>query len=233
MSFRRLLTTNNVSLLLSRTTTTNKSALFLQQQPWKKANMLLMTPTRFLSTSNDAGKKLLTVIEREISEVQPTELEQDLQDALSKYRMSTNGTEIKLDKKVGNGTLVAKFDYAQLEVVEITPDVNSDQLPITIEFAIGGKTAISVKGHAFRSEDENEEPYMTPDKVLIGNQSTYSPNFEDLDEELQDAIGSWLAGHGIDFDFFNNIIDLAVHKEEEAYNNWLSELKSAVKKIEQ
>jgi hypothetical protein len=199
-----------------------------------------ITPTRYLSSaaasknSDNTWNKVIQIIDDEIKDLNPvSELEDELKSALSSYRISETGTVVKLEKKIGNAKLIASFDYAQLEVVEVTTDVNSDQLPVTVEYNVGGKTVLSIMGHAFRGEDENDEPYMTPVKVCTGSQDTYSPNFEDLDESLQDAIGTWLSSHGIDPDFFNNVMDYAVQKEEIAYQKWLNDLKSAVKKIEE
>ena len=56
------------------------------------------------------------------------------------------------------------------------------------------------------------------------------PNFEDLEENLQEAFFEYLHERGITYDFARYLFNFAIDKEQREYMNWLKDIKSFVSK---
>jgi len=56
------------------------------------------------------------------------------------------------------------------------------------------------------------------------------PNFEDLEENLQEGFFEYLHERGVDYDFARFLFTVAIDKEQREYMNWLKDIKKFVAK---
>jgi len=72
----------------------------------------------------------------------------------------------------------------------------------------------------------------SPDKVFGGfDELPYyaGPNFDELDQALQNSVYEYLAARGIDDSLATNLADYCAAKEQNEYVNWLSTMNEFVK----
>ena len=211
---------------------------------WKQARHSFSTAASTL----DLIDKLKVEIAEEI-EMDTKQMSEELKIALENSIFEVKEDKTKTGVVIFSGTqkgvnIKATFDAAKLKYVEVQgEDENSKsglfELSVEIEISAASSsnqgTKLVITGTISRNEDEQNEsePYMTPNKIMIAKTSAvsgkideYSPEIEEVAEPLQDSISEWIADHGIDDQFFSLMIDFAMFKENQMYTNWLLQFES-------
>jgi hypothetical protein len=183
---------------------------------------------------------LLSVLNDEIAheEAEEKESHDEKRDVKSSYKLASESKsgEMVLAKDINGYKIKVMFN-----AVDVAYDYPEDDdaelmcsLPIKIEITpANGDVSLFVTGDIETSgggeeegEEEQENPYFTLESVKVGN--GYSPDIDELDEELQDSIATWLDDFEIDANLFQLALDHATKKETQLYQDWLKDFKKVV-----
>ena len=193
---------------------------------------------------NGPSRKLLETIKAEIQDATEEgagEEDEELTKTLSKFKVTENGEEaaITVDGPVGAHGWNVRVTFKPNEYEQVEDSEGTyEKLPVRLTVSKGDH-AITFEGAVFRPEvsedgdsDDEEVPFLSPQKMFLGKDDKYTPIFDELNETLQDEVGEWLAFNGLDEDFFHMLCDLAAVKEEDLYYGWIQKLKSTVEGFE-
>eukprot|EP00921_Rhytidocystis_pertsovi_P005315 GHVQ01009181.1.p1 GENE.GHVQ01009181.1~~GHVQ01009181.1.p1 ORF type:complete len:261 (-),score=60.44 GHVQ01009181.1:3144-3926(-) len=196
--------------------------------------------------------KLLQVIQGEIGhETQSYEAPSNIDEFLKK-------SEWKLQEKSGDVNMTLTRDYNGKKVVvefQLVSPFEGEENTATEEGQQAGETAASqsemtdftvsvVKKDGsgvtfFCSTLQNDESF----RYMIGNVRQFrneeernavsgynGPEFEDLDDKLQEALDEWLESLGVNSEMCDFIDAVAVDKEQKEYMHWLKSCASVLEK---
>jgi len=231
-----------VQTLAARSLLAAQRTTLLVAMPNKNAAVLgRFTLARGMASSRDNFIKTLgQEIKHEAEEVEKAK-------ALGKQP-----SPFKLVSEAKNGDIVLarETDGYKIKVLfnakELVYDYPEDEapistLPIQIEITpAGSELSILVSGEVEEQtleegeqDQEDVTPFFTPTSVKTGKTGAitdqdFSPDIDELDEDLQDCFAEWLSDFEIDQDLFQLVLDHAERKENQMYLEWLTDLKKVV-----
>jgi len=154
---------------------------------------------------------------------------------------------VNMTLKRETGNFIVSVDFQLVSPVSDMPEEEGgeedDYPPETTDFSItvenktqGGGLILYCSTTPPTGEDGAE-----PHRFVIGNMRTFSspeekedpaayngPEFEDLDEKLQETLDEWLSSLGVDPSLIDFIDAMAVDKEQREYITWLQNLSKLV-----
>lgn len=112
--------------------------------------------------------------------------------------------------------VVDEEDFTDEIAIDFNVVVNSVDGNSQLEFdCVTDGEIIEIKNVSFESYDENSPMLGTP---------YTGPNFEDLEESVQDKFHEYLEERGINAELANYIVEAHLDKEQREYTNWLEKV---------
>eukprot|EP00746_Dinoflagellata_sp_MGD_P162611 gnl/MRDRNA2_/MRDRNA2_90243_c0_seq1.p1 gnl/MRDRNA2_/MRDRNA2_90243_c0~~gnl/MRDRNA2_/MRDRNA2_90243_c0_seq1.p1 ORF type:complete len:230 (+),score=58.81 gnl/MRDRNA2_/MRDRNA2_90243_c0_seq1:79-768(+) len=200
----------------------------------------VLAPHRcFSAASSKVSKALSAEIGHEESNYQQApEIKKFLQSSDFKLEQEEGNVNMALVRNVGDKEvriefqLTSPFDPETEAMGEAgsAADMESTDFSVTIENKSGA-------GMTFYCSTQSGEDH----RFIIGNVASFTtaemkdavsayngPDFEDLDDKLQESLDEYLAEVGLDDEVCNAIDALALDKEQREYMTWLKGMKSFI-----
>lgn len=211
---------------------------------WVRPVAASFTPLRsHRCFSSAASSKVVKALDAEIGHEaknyqQAAEIKKFLQDSPFKLEQEEGDVNMALVRSVGDRTVRIEFQLTSPFDPEVeamgeagaSADMDSTDFSVTIENQDGA-------GMTFYCSTQAGEDH----RFIIGNCASFKtqemkdkvsayngPDFEDLDDKLQESLDEYLAEIGLDDEVCNFIDALALDKEQREYMGWLKNLKSFI-----
>ncbi|KAH9257571.1 hypothetical protein BASA81_003997 [Batrachochytrium salamandrivorans] len=193
-----------------------------------------------------ARSDLLKALDEEISEEQS--LEKKPTSSSGPFKLAEDlPDKVTLKHTVKGMNIVLSFDAAELkyDFDEETDEGEEElhkRLPIRVEITpAASKNSVVIAGEILCREsasdeegveDEDDIPFFTPSTCIVGDEEAiklgYTPDIDELSEEIQDNLSNWLTELDVNEKVFTQAFELASERENKLYSNWLQGLKAVV-----
>jgi len=199
----------------------------------------------FSAASANVQKELGEELKHEKSNYeQPDIIKKYLSSSEWKFEEKSGDVNMTLTKETGSHKLIVDFQLlSPVNDAMEEPEAENEEPPmdqstdfsITVEKKDGSGVMLYCSTTSDFGQEENAA------RFVIGNMRTFNtaeekesmssyngPEFEDLDEKLQESIDEWLSSLGFNAEVCDFIDTMALDKEQREYVGWLSNLNKIV-----
>eukprot|EP00930_Biecheleria_cincta_P105209 TRINITY_DN977_c0_g5_i1.p1 TRINITY_DN977_c0_g5~~TRINITY_DN977_c0_g5_i1.p1 ORF type:complete len:244 (-),score=62.08 TRINITY_DN977_c0_g5_i1:196-870(-) len=188
-------------------------------------------------TFSSAGGKVIKVLESELKHEeeqyeQPKEIKNFLKSGTWKLVEAEGDVNMVLEREVGGKTVKIEFQLAS----PMMPEKEGEEDSAATEFSVTAE-AKNGSGLTFFCSTQAGEDH----RYVIGNVKSYAtaeekdsmtsyngPEFEDLDDKLQEALDEYLGELGMNSEICDFVDAMASDKEQREYVRWLGNTKKAI-----
>lgn len=190
--------------------------------------------------SSTAGGKVAKVLGQEIQHEeeqyeQAKEIKKFLKDTPFKLEEGDGDVNMSLARELGGNTIRIEWQLSSPFDPNMEPEgEGQDMEPDSTDFSVTIEKTGGGPGMIFYCSTQAGEDH----RFVIGNVQSFTsaemktspssyngPDFEDLDDKLQESLDEYLAECGMNDDVCNFIDAMALDKEQREYTNWLKDVK--------
>lgn len=214
-----------------------------QQPRFAPSSLAMQSSRRAFSARSD----FLKALDEELSEEQGVEKKPAGSASSGPFKLAEDlPDKVTLKHTTKGMNIVLSFDAAELKYDfdddgEDGADELHKRLPIRVEITpAASKNSVVVSGEILCREstseedveDEEDTPFFNPASCVVGDEDAvklgYTPDIDELSEDVQDSLSNWLTELDVDEKVFTQVFELASERENKLYVNWLQGLKAVV-----